>query len=405
MDQKNRLAVFQELMLCCHDLFYWCYDEKLRLISSNCNEEEVLRQLFDVSKHDDVILSYAKLHNKPVVLTNEFNILCIILPEWENGVPFRFHVLGPFFMDDTAINQVEEATKRYELKSEVHKKVMEIISTLPIISLSRVIEYSDMLHFCVTGKKISSSDIHYRKNSLDDNFPEQEKPINEAHGTYEMEQQMVRMVREGNLNYKEYMDKLAVTGKMGNMSGDENSLRNVKNGILVCITLFSRAAIDGGLNPETALTLTDHYFQSVEACTSIPELGDISHSMQEDFVRRVHRCKTATIAKSIVDCCDYIDLHLDDELTLAKIAKQLNYSESYLSRKFKHETGVAVKEYIIQKRLERAKALLLTSSASVQDISEKLRFCSQSYFAAAFKKAFGVTPTSWRESPTALTHH
>lgn len=399
MEQKNRIAVFQELMLCCHDLFYWCYDGELRLFSSNCDEEELLSKLFDVSQYEDVILSYAKSHNKPVVLTNEYNILCIILPEFEYGTPFRFHVLGPFFMDDTAINQIEEAIKGHKLTNEVHKSVMDIISTLPIISLSRVIEYADMLHFCVTGKKISASDIHYRKNCPSDSFPDHDKNVKEVHGTYEMEQQMIQMVKEGNLNYKEYLGKLAVTGKMGNLSGNENSIRNIKNGILVCITLFSRAAIEGGLNPETALTLTDHYFQSVEACTSIPELGDISHSMQEDFVRRVHRCKTSTTPKSILDCCDYINMHLEDELTLETLSKTLNYSAGYLSRKFKQEIGETLKEYVLNKRLEKSKILLSATNNDIQSISEKLHFCSQSYFAAVFKKKYGVTPTTWRESP------
>ena len=140
-----------------------------------------------------------------------------------------------------------------------------------------------MLHFAVTGQTITPSDLDYYedvRNTFDLDNPES---AIDFHGTYEAEQEMLRMGREGDIeHFRKHMDKMAFIGTAGKLSNGDND-RQMKNMVQVCITLFSRAAIEGGMLPETAMTLTDYYFQSVEAAGSIAELTKISHSMQEDF--------------------------------------------------------------------------------------------------------------------------
>ena len=208
---------------------------------------------------------------------------------------------------------------------------------------------------------------------------------------------MVRMVREGDLNYKAHMNRLAMTGSVGKLANGD-PLRHAKNAVITCITLFSRAAIEGGMPSETALRLSDHYYQALEACKNIHEVSEVALTMQDDYVHRVHRIRTGSMSKQVLDCCEYIDTHLEEELSLGLLAERVNYSESYLSHKFKDETGVKIREYIRNKRLERAKALLLSSAVSVQDIATRYHFCSQSYFAEAFKAAYGTTPSQYREN-------
>ena len=186
---------------------------------------------------------------------------------------------------------------------------------------------------------------------------------------------MVRMVREGDLNYTAHMNRLAVAGRMGKLSNGDPS-RQMKNAVLVCVVLFSRAAIEGSVPPEVALTLTDKYFQSIEAARTISELSDISFTMQEDFVRRVHRARTSSLSKPVQECCDYIDLHIEDNITLKELASALRYSDFYLSRKFRGETGKGIKEYIRLKKLEKARDMLTDNSLPVKEIRKTIRMVS-----------------------------
>lgn len=311
----------------------------------------------------------------------------------------RFYILGPFFVDDIPPKSLEAQLNKHNLSVPLRQEFMLFLHKLPVISLSRIFEYAIMLYFCITEKKITVSALRYHENTRKINGEFIQRESMDAHGTYKGEQEMLRMVREGDLNYQSHMNKMSITGHLGKLSNGD-PLRQMKNAVLVCITLFSRAAIEGGLTPEVSYTLTDHYFQSVEACTAITDLVEIAHTMQDDFIQRVHRCRTSSLSQPVRACCEYISLHLEDRLSLSMLARQTGYTENYLSKKFKRETSLTPNEYIRRQRLEQAAFLLRTTQDDVQNISERLQFCSQSYFADHFRRYFGVTPTEYRKQET-----
>ena len=394
MEMRDRLDLFQDMVQCCHNLYLWEYDRELVLIRSNCPLENTVRNLFSLGDTRNILLDYASRHFKPMIMTNALGLMWAAIPERDGEELRHFHLLGPFFMNDRSTQDLEAGLKKLQLSANMLHDVLAFLRSLPVISLSRVYEYTIMLYFCITGEKITVSDMHYQEN--EGILPADRKARKaDIHGTYEMEQEMVRMVREGNLNIQAHMNRLAVSGSMGTLANSDHT-RQMKNAVLVCIVLFSRAAIEGGLSPEVAMTLTDHYFQSVEDCRSLSELTDIATTMQNDFVQRVHKVRSRTLSKPILDCCDYINMHLEDPLSLRDLAERFKYSETYLSRKFREETGRSFKEYVRHQRLDQAKALLMDSSLDIRDISDRLHFCSPSYFSEQFKMEFGVSPTQWR---------
>jgi AraC-like DNA-binding protein len=303
------------------------------------------------------------------------------------------HVAGPFFLDDSTADVIMSELKSLGFSSMMISETSAFLKSLPVLPMTRMFEYAIMLYYCLTGERISVSDLHFRESrgNEDHTFADAE----DKHGTYALEQEMVRMVREGDLNYKEHMNRIAMTGRIGTIANND-PLRQAKNAVITCITLFSRAAIEGGLPTETSLRLSDHYFQALEACKNIHEVSEIALTMQDDYVNRVHRIRTGSLSKQVAVCCEYINTHLEEELPLRLLAKRVSYSESYLSHKFKDEMGMKIREYIRIRRLERAKALLLSSQISVQDIATRFHFCSQSYFAEAFKTEYGITPSQYR---------
>lgn len=395
MDLKERLDLFQRMVLCCHNLYLWEYDREFNLIYSNCPAEESVRKLITLDSSRQLMLSYASNHIKPIIMNNEFGMMWAAIPEKENDHLRHIHILGPFFISDVSDSDIRRGLNNIGITIAERSQLIDFIRDLPVINLSRAFEYTIMLNYCITGTRLSVSDLHYQESEISKASARSRKKA-DAHGTYEMEQEMIRMVREGNLDIQTHMNKLAVTGSMGSLAGSDSN-RQMKNAVLVCIVLFSRAAIEGGLDPEIAMTLTDHYFQSVESSKSIPELTEIASTMQNDFVERVHRVRSAVYSRPVIDCCDYINSHLEEKISLREAAKKLNYSEQYLSRLFSKEVGMSFKEYIRHQRLDQAKALLRDRSLEIRDISERLQFCSPSYFSEQFKAEFGISPTQWRE--------
>ncbi|MGG6310421.1 AraC family transcriptional regulator [Paenibacillus macerans] len=92
----------------------------------------------------------------------------------------------------------------------------------------------------------------------------------------------------------------------------------------------------------------------------------------------------------------YIESHMDQKLSLDRLAEVSHFSKYHFSRVFASVAGLTPFAYIAQKRLERAAAYLRETDKSVLEISLLCGFETASNFNAAFKKHFGQTPTEMR---------
>jgi len=75
----------------------------------------------------------------------------------------------------------------------------------------------------------------------------------------------------------------------------------------------------------------------------------------------------------------------------------VHVSSGYLGRIFKKETGLALTDYIIKKRVAVAKQLLTKTSLSVTDVSARVGITYSSYFTKIFKEQVGMTPQEYRQ--------
>ncbi len=93
--------------------------------------------------------------------------------------------------------------------------------------------------------------------------------------------------------------------------------------------------------------------------------------------------------------CTYIEGHLGEELTVEKLAAIAGYSPFFFHRLFHRCIGKPLHQYVIEARVERAKALL-REGYSVTDVSEAIGMVSPSYFSRFFRKHTRLTPSGWR---------
>ncbi|MGG1532330.1 AraC family transcriptional regulator [Brevibacillus agri] len=98
----------------------------------------------------------------------------------------------------------------------------------------------------------------------------------------------------------------------------------------------------------------------------------------------------------------FIHTHYSKPITLETMAQKLTYSIPYLSRLFKQQTGHSPIDYLISVRLDRAKALLAQTDASLQEVAEVVGYSDLSYFIRAFKKHTGVTPGQFKEQAASV---
>ena len=98
----------------------------------------------------------------------------------------------------------------------------------------------------------------------------------------------------------------------------------------------------------------------------------------------------------------FVEENLEEPLSLEQLAQQVGMSRYYFLRCFKEATGFSPLQYVITKRVERARDMLSNGSESIAEIAYASGFSSQSHLNWAFKRHFGVTPGAFkREHRTA----
>lgn len=95
---------------------------------------------------------------------------------------------------------------------------------------------------------------------------------------------------------------------------------------------------------------------------------------------------------------DYIEASLEEQISLDRIAAAVGLSKFRLARAYKSATGQGVHQYVIARRLDRARSMLRESDLTLSEVSYATGFSSQSHLTAAFRRNFGVTPGSYRKS-------
>ena len=79
------------------------------------------------------------------------------------------------------------------------------------------------------------------------------------------------------------------------------------------------------------------------------------------------------------------------------MAKSMYFNRSYLSTKFKKDTGMIISDYIMKEKIEEAKRLLRYTDKSATAIAAYLGFSSQSHFSNAFHKYTNRSPSEYRQ--------
>jgi AraC-like DNA-binding protein len=400
---RERLNNFSELMTCGQNLYYWEYDPALNFISGSCPKPEIAEWFLSLSDCKEYLLRYIETgEKKPLMLSNLYGLSWIAVFEVVAGQLCRVHLLGPAFNSDVSTTKLKVQLRSENFPDAMSEAFLERLSEIPIIRLSAWFQYGLMLHYVVTGEKLTVSDYEYQTKLKDNSFDGDEITNAPKNKAWLAEQMAMQMIEEGRLGWQKAYDGLSEFSSYAAPLGDgESDLRDNKNSVIAMITLSTRAAIRGGLDVETAYYIGEHYIQNVESSATVSEIARLNMTMYEDFINRVHKFRdTGGVSKAIRACCSFIDLHIAEDITLKQLAVEANYSEYYLSQKFKKETGCSVTQYIKQRKIERAKLLLSSSNMSIQDIGESLNFCNNSYFSESFRALTGMSPGEYRAGNT-----
>jgi AraC family transcriptional regulator len=92
---------------------------------------------------------------------------------------------------------------------------------------------------------------------------------------------------------------------------------------------------------------------------------------------------------------NYIEEHLDANITLSQITLRADLAPYHFARSFKRETGAPPHRYVMERRVDRAKTMLISTDLGFAEIALACGVANQRHFTTAFKRHRGVTPVAW----------
>jgi len=94
---------------------------------------------------------------------------------------------------------------------------------------------------------------------------------------------------------------------------------------------------------------------------------------------------------------DYVEEHLAEDLGVEALAATVGMSPFHFAHAFRTATGVPPHKYVMARRMERAKSLLLATRLPLVEIAQHVGYSSQSHFCVGFRRQAGVSPSGFRK--------
>lgn len=368
------------------------------------NELNMFYSLFELSK-DPFSLYESQIEeiNNEVgyFITPDFDYYGII-----NGKDIRI-ILGPARLTDMSLQDYKRLAFLLEVPTEKTDSFIQALSSIHHIPLESILQILCSMNYVINGTKLEITDIEVSETMQNEISRQSEINIEtqlshnddaifqDIQKTYHVEETILDIVRHGDCDALEKWLSNPVSIHPGTLSSD--LIRQYKNNMIIAISLYARAAIRGGMDLVDAMRLSDSYIQKIEHLQSLEQISNMGFHAVKEYTKSVNKARRSYQSELVNKVNSFIHHHISDNIKTEDIASHLYMSRSYLSSKFKKESGVSLNTYITLLKLEEAKHLLLYTDKSLSLISSYLGYSSQSYFCNTFKKYIGQTPKEYRE--------
>lgn len=135
----------------------------------------------------------------------------------------------------------------------------------------------------------------------------------------------------------------------------------------------------------------------IETMTSMAKLEQMPNEICHKYCLLVKNYAYPEYSRLTKDVIDYIQLHLEEELSLNYLAEHFGKNASALSHSFCKETGISLTKFIHQTRIREAIRLFNTTDLSVSDVAIMLGYHDFSYFSKVFSRQTGISPREYKK--------
>ena len=328
----------------------------------------------------------------------QYYILCISKEQDEHLM------VGPFVENPITDNLVYPIINNLKLNLDYAAKLKLYYQSVPSIDTSSVFEILFTINEYITKNQLPPSvntidlSIMPKQDSSYDLFVEnmnRTSMYKKLEYRYAGEDKLLSYITNGDVILAQSQLENSPL-RCSEIIRTKDTVRNTKNLLLSTNTLFRKAAHVGGVHPIYIDELSNKWAMKIEQALSLEALNNMPLQMIRSYCLLTKEHSLSQYSPIIKQALTFIDLNLSSNLTVKKVALEVNLSPDYLTRLFKKELGVTVITYINQKRIYRSLKLLKTTNLSIEEIGDLIGLSNTSYFYTLFKKEIGISPKQYR---------
>lgn len=177
----------------------------------------------------------------------------------------------------------------------------------------------------------------------------------------------------------------------------QDGMRNARYWLTVFNTQLRTAAQAAGVHPYYLGETAENYAFRIEAMTTAKDYHRVMQEMIRTYCSLVNEQNLSAYPEPVQKTILMIRTGLSGNLTLNRLAKELNLNASYLSALFSREVGMSLTEYIHRCRIETSIQYMSDPKLAIKDIISEVGIYDLNYYSRLFKKYIGMTPTDYRK--------
>ena len=386
------------------NIFYTCYPYPIHLYRDKLLVKEIPVAPFDFLSIHLNELRESTRNNISLLVTNDSLVYGMIREAKDERLTEI--VVGPMSLTNLTPAVISGIRKTYQIPHDSREAINTYIQHVHGYTASSLANLLSLVNIFLNKENdeafrymhIDNMELKERLNAklADEQLDAPSDPVS-YQAAYMFEQELLDAVKQGDVEKVLYHRITPPNMHIGDFG--DTVLRKSKN-LYICSVAFTRAAaMEGGLDLETAYRLSDHYLQEGEKLTGVAQVSELNDTMLADYAEHCRNSRLSEdIPRDVFRCMQYVRQNLATPIKVADIAVYANMSQSQLNRKFKKSLNIMPSDFIMRCRLQQAKHLLEKTQKPIFDISDSLCFSSQSYFTNVFRKHFGITPLVYRQS-------
>lgn len=327
-----------------------------------------------------------------------YNVI-LLLHTGEPAPEYRdFISIGPFRDNELSADYFTQILREAHISPTDIQRIKYIYESMPYAQLDAVINVTKHIVslYIPEFKELEPTLVQYseQKRAVEIQTEILEKNTIESSAKYQdlLFHFLDELKTGDNIKAKKSMQHFLHESKL---LGNRN-LKDYKSTLLLLNDYCHTALLQTSIHPYHILKQAGSIRVKIEDMTSLARLEQMPSEICHKYCLLVKNYANPDYSRLTKEMITYIQLHLEEDLSLSSLAEYFHKNPSVLSNAFSKETGQTLTNFVHQTRIQESLRLFHTTDMSVSQVATAVGYQDFSYFSKVFSKHVGVSPREYR---------